>query len=171
MRLASMRVLISSAKNASRARAGRSTAIATWPRCHSEICRKKAGKLLAIFRNARGGGRMLPDKFLRRLVQKRHPEKPGGRRELGPDRGDEARSIVPLMNREASSGITPTNELGWNAGGITIHDGAADPQFRLSQRQHGGAPGLALGLRPRPRACLRPAGRQTAECRYPIRST
>src|SRR5262244_3134405 len=82
---------------------------------------------------------MLPDKFLRRLVQKRHPEKPGGRRELGPYRGDEARSIVPLMNREAPSGITPTNELGWNAGGITIHDGAAGPQLRLSQRQHGGA--------------------------------
>src|SRR5262249_39441459 len=67
--------------------------------CTAEICRKKAGKLLTIFRNARGGGRMLPDKSLRRLVQKRHPEKPGGRRELGPDRGDEARSIVPPMNR------------------------------------------------------------------------
>src|SRR6516165_2369440 len=139
--------------------------------CSAEIRRKKAGKLLTVFRNARGGGRMSPDKFLRGLVQKQHPEKPGGGRELGPDRGDEARSIVPLMNRKAPSGITPTNEVGWNAGGITVDDGAADPQLRLSQRRHGGAPGLASGLRPRPRAWPRPARRQTAEYRYPIRST
>jgi hypothetical protein len=74
----------------------------------------------------------LPDKLSRSLVQKRLPEKPGGRRELGSDRGNKARSIVPLMNREAPLGITPADEQGCNGGGITVDDGATDPQLRLS---------------------------------------
>jgi len=75
---------------------------------------------------------MSPDKFLRGLVQNWCAEKPGRGREFGADRSHEACSIVPRMDCQALSRIASANEQERSAGGITVNDGAADPQLRLS---------------------------------------
>src|SRR5262245_23078276 len=93
----------------------------------ADMLREKVRELLTVFRNAGAGGRVLPDEFLCGLDQNWRPEKPGGRWEFGPDRGDEACSIVPRVNCEAPCGITSAHEQGRNGRDLTVDDGTAHP--------------------------------------------
>src|SRR5262249_28348832 len=130
----------------------------------------EARKLFTIFRDAGGGRRMSLDELSRSPIQKWRPDKPGGRREFGSDRGHQARFIVALMDGEAPVRIASADERQRDAGGLASNDGLADPQLRLSQRGHGGAPRPASRLPPHRHAQPRLATWRTMGCRYPIRS-